>query len=193
MIELIQAHPWLLAIAIFLARVGDVSLGTVRTIVVFRGYAAVAAAIGFFEILLWVAAAGQVLTNLEDWYLAVAYAGGFAAGNYVGIHLEALLAMGDELVRIISFKTDGHLGRALRASGFEPIRLSGEMGDDRPVEVLIVESSRRRMPKLVQLIREADPEAIFTINDIKRVRNLSGTVRRRPLLFINWLSTRKRK
>ncbi len=66
MLELLNNEPWLLAIAIFAARVGDVSLGTVRTIVVFRGYKFLAAAIGFFEILLWVAAAGQVLTNLDN-------------------------------------------------------------------------------------------------------------------------------
>lgn len=193
MLELLLANPWLLALAIFLARVGDVSLGTVRTIVVFRGYALLAAAIGFVEILLWVVAASQVLTNLQDWYLAVAYAGGFAAGNYVGIRLEGLLAMGDELVRIISFKTDGELGRTLRAGGFEPIELEGDMGDDRPVEVLIVEASRRQMPRLTRLVKETDAEAIYTINDIKRARHGHDPLRRRPTLFTDWLSARKRK
>jgi uncharacterized protein YebE (UPF0316 family) len=93
-----QLPPWLLALAIFSARIVDVSLGTLRTIVVFRGYPIVAAVLGFFEILVWLVAAGQVFQNLGAWYLAIAYAGGFAAGNIVGMWFESKLAMGSELV-----------------------------------------------------------------------------------------------
>lgn len=194
MIEFLHAHVWLLAIAIFLARVGDVSLGTFRTIVVFRGYALLAAGIGFFEILLWVAAASQVLTNLHDWYLAVAYAGGFAAGNYVGIRVESALAMGDELVRAISFRRGGHLAGILKAHGFDPIVLEGGTRDERPVEVVIVVAGRRRMPSLIRLIRQHDPEAIYTVNDVKRVYNGVDIVQgRRVPFFAGWRARGKRK
>lgn len=168
MLEFANDYPWLMALAIFLARVADVSLGTVRTIVVFRGYKFLAAAIGFCEILLWVMASAQVLTNLDAWYLAVAYAGGFAAGNYVGIWLESKLAMGDELVRAISYAKGGHLARTLREYGFDAIEMHADRGPDEPLEVVIVVCSRRRMPRLIGLIHDADPQAIYTINDVKR-------------------------
>ncbi len=99
-------YQYLLVPLIFLARVSDVSLGTFRTIVVFRGNKLLASFIGFFEIIIWLAAASQVLTNLDQWYLALAYASGFAVGNYVGITIESRFAIGNELVRCISFNRD---------------------------------------------------------------------------------------
>jgi uncharacterized protein YebE (UPF0316 family) len=81
---------------IFIARVADVSLGTFRTIVVFRGKKILASLIGFFEISIWLLAASQVFTNLDQWNCGLAYAGGFAVGNYVGISIEGKFSIGDE-------------------------------------------------------------------------------------------------
>ena len=89
-------HPWLLAILIFAARVTDVAMSTVRTILVFRSYRFLAAAIGFFEVLVWLLAVTQVMRHLDQWYLALAYAAGFATGNVVGIWIEGKLAVRSE-------------------------------------------------------------------------------------------------
>ena len=99
--DVLDTYPWILPLAIFLARIVDVSLGTFRTIVVFRGYRALAAIIGFFELIIWTLASAQVLGNLDKWYLVIAYAGGFGTGNYVGIWLESKLAIGSEMVRAV--------------------------------------------------------------------------------------------
>ena len=106
MTELIVEYPYLLAPLIFFARVADVSLGTFRTIVIFRGHKFLASFIGFFEIIIWLVAAAQVLTNIDQWYLALAYAGGFAVGNFIGMSIESHFAIGDELIRCISFNRD---------------------------------------------------------------------------------------
>lgn len=116
--EILQASPWILSAAIFLARILYVSLGTLRTILVFRSYPVYAALLGFLEIVVWVLAAGQVLQNLDEWCLVVAYAGGFAAGNVVGIWLESKLAVGVELVRAISENRNIPLAERLRASRY---------------------------------------------------------------------------
>lgn len=171
MLELINSQPWILAVAIFLARLADVSLGTVRTIVVFRGYKFLAALIGFFEVILWVAAAGQVLTNLDNWYLAIAYAAGFAAGTYVGIWMESKMAMGDELIRAISYARDSYLARTLREAGFDAIELKAQREAAEPLEVVLVVATRRRVAKAISLIREADPQAIYTIHDVKQAHH----------------------
>lgn len=171
MLELINSQPWILAVAIFLARLADVSLGTVRTIVVFRGFKFLAAVIGFFEVILWVAAAGQVLTNLDDWYLAIAYAAGFAAGTYVGIWLESKMAMGDELIRAISYARDSYLARTLREAGFDAIELKAQREADEPLEVVLVVATRRRVARAISLIRAADPQAIYTIHDVKQAHH----------------------
>ncbi|MFT6387552.1 MAG: hypothetical protein ACJAUP_000924 [Cellvibrionaceae bacterium] len=176
--ELLGQSPYLLALLIFLARVIDVSLGTFRTIVVFRGYKFLAAFIGFFEIIIWLIAAGQVFQNLDQWYLALAYAGGFSAGNYIGMWIESRFAIGNELVRCLSFNRDV-LAEKIRTEGFQIISFDGDMGDDKLIELLFIIEKRRNVPGLIKLIKELDPSAVYSVSDVKSVYEGPAPVRRR--------------
>lgn len=180
MIELLD-HPAVLVVGIFLARVVDVSLGTLRTILVFRGRRYTAAMIGFFEVLVWLAAASKVIQNLDTWYLAVAYAGGFASGNIVGIYLEGKLALGSALVRAVSPNPHVELSEQLTEQGYDVIELAGE-SEGRPVEVLLVVERRRGIPTLLRAIDRADPDAWYTITDVKEDASqyVGGRRRLRP-------------
>ena len=166
--DLLTQSPYLLTALIFLARVADVSLGTFRTIVMFRGYKLLAAAIGFFEILIWLVAAGQVLGSLDQWYLAVAYAAGFGTGNYVGIWIEGRLAIGSELVRCISYNLDSLAG-TIREAGYKVVSVDGGFDRDEPVEVLLIIEKRRMIPGLVKLINELDPSAVYSVSPVTSV------------------------
>ena len=192
MFALLDNYPYLLAPAIFLLRIVDVSLGTFRSIVVFRGFPAVAAAIGFVEVLIWVTAVSQVLRQVDAWPLMIAYAGGFACGNYIGIWLEAKAAMGHELLRIISFREKGHLAQRLRREGHEVVELAGAF-EGRPAEVLLVTAGRRRTRELLRTVRDQDPEAIYSVSDLKRVEVESDAARRWPLVPSGWRIRGKRK
>ena len=185
--------PALLAGLIFLMRIADVSLGTVRAILVMRSYAALAGLIGFFEVLLWIAAAGSVLGNLDRWYLAVAYAAGFGTGNVIGIWLEAKLAMGNELVRAISTNVHVRLAERLRARGYSVVRLEGTGAQALPVEVVFVVERRRNVPALIQVIEDADPEAVCSLSDVRSPRRESSLWPKRRLSFSERLTTGKRK
>ncbi len=189
--EFFSTYPWLLAPVIFLARVADVSLGTFRTIIVFRGHRPLAAAVGFVEVLIWVAAAGQVFNNLGSWHLAVAYAGGFACGNYFGMWLESRVAIGRELVRAISFGEKGRLAQKLRDVGHQVIELSGK-ADNQPVEIVLVVEKRRKIGALLSTIRAEDPQAIYTISDIKSSYG-QGLIEDKPLFNAGWRVRGKRK
>ncbi len=183
--------PWVLPFLIFFARIVDVSLGTVRTILVFRGHRLTAAFLGFFEIMIWLLAAGKAIQNLDRWYLAVAYAGGFATGNIVGIWLESKLALGTELVRAISHNLDIDLAGRLRALGHSVTELAGSDENNTPVEVLLIVERRRRVPDLLRKILEIDPGAIITISDIKReVTMLPAPI---PVLSTGWRGRTKKK
>jgi uncharacterized protein YebE (UPF0316 family) len=166
--EVLADDPGLLAIAIFVARILDVSLGTLRTILVFRGLRFLSATIGFFEVLIWLAAVAHVIRNLDTWYLALAYAGGFAMGNAVGIWIESKLAMGLELVRAISRDPEVQLAHRLRDDGVQVITLNGRGDDGEAVEVLFLVERRRRVGRLLKRIQSADPEAVCTTSDVKR-------------------------
>ena len=191
--ELASTHPLLLTMAIFVARILDVSLGTVRTIVVFRGHRILAAAIGFVEIIIWVLAAGQVLQNLDAWYLIVAYAAGFGAGNYIGIWLESKLALGREMVSAISYRADGELAKILRERGFRAIDVDADMGRGPPVDLVLTVTRRRRVPELLRTILETDPEAQYSVTDVKVAHEGFDPAMIRPRGLWAWPSPSKRK
>ena len=108
----------LLPVLIFLARVLDVSFGTIRIIFISRGRKYLAPVIGFFEILIWLVAIGKVMQNLDNVFCYVAYAGGFAAGNFTGMWIEEKLAMGTLIVQIITRQDASALMGSLKSSGF---------------------------------------------------------------------------
>lgn len=190
--ELMTNFPYLLAPLIFFARVVDVSLGTFRTILIFRGRKFLAAIFGFFEIIIWLIAAGKVLTNLDQWYLALAYAGGFAVGNFVGMWIEGFFAIGDELVLCISFNRD-ILAEKLRTGGFKVVSFDGKMGENNPIELLLIIEKRRKVPSLVSLIRKLDKDAVYSVSNVKSVYEGPDLLPRRSFLDSAFKITGKRK
>lgn len=191
MMESLVEYPYLLVPLIFLARVADVSLGTFRTIVIFRGQKFLASLIGFFEISIWLGAAAQVLTNLDHWYLALAYASGFGVGNYVGISIESHFAIGNELVRCISFNRDVLAGK-LRKEGYKVVSFDGDMGETYPVELLLIIEKRRNVPSLIQLIKKLDQTAVYSVSDLKSIYEGPNLLPRRSFLGSASILMRKR-
>jgi uncharacterized protein YebE (UPF0316 family) len=119
MMEWVVSIPvWMLCLVIFVLRICDVTLGTVRTVAIVKGRITAAAFLGFFEVLIWILAVSQVITRInESVFLALAFAGGFATGNAVGILVERKLAMGTSVVRIISTTHGTEIARAIREGG----------------------------------------------------------------------------
>ncbi|MCK5000444.1 MAG: hypothetical protein KAS23_12960, partial [Anaerohalosphaera sp.] len=96
----VDVYGWfVLPLLIFLARVVDVSMGTVRIVFVSRGFKFLAPVMGFFEVLIWILAISQIMQNLNNPACYVAYAGGFAMGNFVGMWIAEKLTLGVVLVR----------------------------------------------------------------------------------------------
>ncbi len=193
MSELATLHPVAMTLLIFFARILDVSLGTIRTIVVFRGRRMLAAVVGFFEIIIWVLAAGQVLQNLDAWYLIVAYAAGYGAGNYIGIWLEAKLALGREMVSAISFRADGGLARILRDKGFQAIDVDADAGRGPSVDLVLTVTRRRRVPELIRTILDTDPEAQYSVSDVKLAHEGFDPTMLAPRSSWGWRAVAKRK
>jgi uncharacterized protein YebE (UPF0316 family) len=184
-LDFTSVNPLWLALAIFLARIVDVSMGTFRTIMVIRGYRVIATAIGFVEVLIWIVAISSVITNLDAWYLIVAYAGGYASGNYIGMLLESRVAIGSELVRAISWRSDGHLAEALRSAGWDAVAVPGLGPGREAVEIVLVVEPRRRIGQLLAAIREIDPEAVYTTSDIRSVHE-GGRGQREKMFRAGW-------
>jgi len=103
---------------IFVARIFDVSIGTLRIILVNRVYKILAPTLGFVEVFIWVVAISKIMENLDNWVNYIFYAAGFATGNFVGMYLEEKLAIGKVGVRIITKKGADKLIKNIGDEGF---------------------------------------------------------------------------
>ena len=169
--DLLNQYPIIMAFAIFLARICDVSLGTVRTIVVFRGYRLIAGVIGFIEVTIWILAAGKVLGNLDQWYFVIAYSAGFASGNMLGIWLESKLAIGNVLITVVSENLHIHVCKVLRSYNYVVTEIEGKGRNSMAVEIGLIVQKRRNVPALLKLIEQTDPAAFYTVEDIRKTHN----------------------
>ena len=153
---------------IFLARLCDVSLGTVRIIFVSKGYKTFAACIGFFEVLIWILAISSVMQRLDNWVYYVAYAAGFATGNYVGMLLDEKMAIGYDIIRVITKAEANELVQVLRNEGYGTTVVHAQ-GRDGDVAVIYIIINRRRVQDVVSIIKQYNPKAFYTVEDIRFV------------------------
>jgi uncharacterized protein YebE (UPF0316 family) len=156
-------------IVIFLLRIVDVSLATVRTLLAIRGQRLVVTVIGFFESLIWVLAVGTAIRFLNSPYHVLGYAAGFATGNAVGLWLEEKLAMGLATLHIISRTGGVELAEALRDRGFGVTEFLGQ-GRDGKVEVVNTVVRRRRVKEVLAEVDRWDPDAFVSVEEPRTVR-----------------------
>lgn len=162
----------LIYIFIFFAKILEVSLATVRIVLVNRGEKLKGAIIGFFEVLLWVIVVSNVLNGLqEDPAKLIIYCLAFALGNYIGVIIENKLAIGKSCIQaVIGADKKEELSEALRAKGFGVTNIMGE-GKDGPVDVLMIYLKRKRLEEAIAQIRDYCPKALITVNDVRQMRN----------------------
>ncbi len=165
-----MSMAWYIPVLIFLARICDVSVGTVRTMIVIAGHRYLAAMLGFLEVVIWVFAAGGAFKYLSEPFAVIGYAGGFACGVLVGMWIEEWLALGYRMVRIISRNEAVELDNVLRAEGFLVTRVRGK-GKEGPVEIDFLVVKRRRIPEVQALLVEHDPHAYVTIGRVDQAGN----------------------
>jgi len=184
---------WLLCIMIFFLRICDVTLGTVRTLSIVKGYLTLAVFLGFFEVMIWILAVSQVITRIhESFFLALAFAGGFAAGNAVGILVERRLAMGTTVVRIISNTHGPEIAHTIRSDGHDVAIFDGE-GPEGPVSLVYAVAPRRRSPKILQLARSIDP-ALLYVSEPAHESFRGASLRLRPVPHATgWRAVFKKK
>jgi len=184
-----QVYAWvILPLLIFLARIADVTLGTVRLVFVSRGFKYLAPVIGFFEVLIWILVIGQIMKNLSNPVCYLAYAGGFATGNFIGILIAEKLSLGIVLVRIITQKEAGSLLERLWAKDYGVTSVQGQ-GANGPVHVVFTIVPRREADAVVELVKQFNPQAFYSIEEIGFVERGIFPLRkeRHQLRFLKFL------
>jgi uncharacterized protein YebE (UPF0316 family) len=157
------------AFLIFLLRICDVSLDTLRVLFAIRGQRGVAAILGFCMALIWIFAVGNAVRHLDSAWHILAYAGGYATGTFVGITIERTLAYGLSTVRVISRHGGVEIAEGLRERGYGVTETSG-YGREGHVEIVDAVVQRAHVPEVMAIVDRFDPQAFVTIAEPKILR-----------------------
>ena len=153
---------------IFVLRLTDVTMGTMRILMTVRGRKLLAALIGFVEVTIFIVAISRVVRNVDNIWLVLGYSAGFAAGTLVGMTIEERLALGWTVVRVISSDLTKRLADVLRTAGFGVTEMEGH-GMKGDVEIFEVVVRRADLPSVLQTIDQVDGRAFVTVEETRRV------------------------
>ena len=159
----------LLYIIIFCAKIIEVSISTVRLVFINKGERVKGAILGFAEIMIWLIVVSSVLNNIsEDPMKMFVYAAAFSLGNYVGVTIESKIAVGLASIQVVVGQKSGEvLADALREQGYGVTIIDGKGKNESIKNLLFIQLKRKKIPEAVKLIKQHNPEAYITVNDIK--------------------------
>ncbi|HKJ78510.1 MAG TPA: DUF2179 domain-containing protein [Prolixibacteraceae bacterium] len=161
---------FVLPFLIFIARILDVSIGTIRIVMISKGQKFWAPVLGFFEILIWLLAIARIFENLDNWLCYFGYAAGFASGNYIGLKIEEKLAMGIVKIQVITRKNAQLLIQNLKLAGYGITHLDA-MGATEEVSIIYSIVKRTQLPSVIELIKKYNPNAFYSVEDVRSVSN----------------------
>jgi uncharacterized protein YebE (UPF0316 family) len=158
----------ILPIFIFLSRILDVTIGTVRIVMVSKGQKIWAPFLGFFEVFIWLIAISKIFEDLDNWVCYVTYAAGFATGNYIGLILEEKLAVGIVKIQIITRKRAVALIENLSDAGFGNTHHEAK-GSTENVSIIYSIIKRTEIQAVEKIVQKTNPNAFYSIEDVKFV------------------------
>jgi uncharacterized protein YebE (UPF0316 family) len=157
---------WLMALAIFILRVVNIAMDTVRMLTVMRGMKLISYILGVLESLLFILALGPVLSNLNNVVFILAYAVGFATGGWLGMIIEERLAFGFVHITVVSSKRGAKIAKSLRKHGHAVTEIQAQ-GKDGAVTLLETSVQRKHMKNVREIICKSDDQAFITTRDIQ--------------------------
>ena len=158
----------IMPLLIFLARICDVSIGTMRIIFVSKGKKNIAPFLGFFEVLIWIIAISKIMQNLDNYINYFAYAAGFATGNFVGMIIEEKLAMGVQMIRVFAHNNVSELITKLNDGGYGATVVEAQ-GARKKVHLIYTIVQRNELANVLEVINRFNPKAFYTIEDVRTV------------------------
>ncbi len=158
----------ILPLLIFCSRIFDQSVGTLRMIFVSKGYRTIAPIFAFFESLIWLLAIGEIMKHLNNPLCYVAYAGGYAMGNWVGMWLDERISIGNVIIRVILSVESHELIEHLKSANYGLTLLDAEGGKGK-VKVIFSIIKRKDVNHFVTILNEFSPHSFYTIEEIRSV------------------------
>jgi len=162
--------PLLWALLIFVLRIINSAVGTMRMVIVARDRRLLASGMAFIEALMFAVVIANVVSDLSNIPNLAAYCGGFAVGNYVGMAIEARLVTSYVIVNIISMQAGHGIAVALRDSGHGVTEIKGAGGSG-DVTMLSSVVQRRDVPDVLRTVHSLNPKAFVTLEEARSVHH----------------------
>ncbi|MES2837265.1 MAG: DUF2179 domain-containing protein [Bacteroidota bacterium] len=162
---------------IFLARMCDVSLGTLRGVLASKGFKKIVPFIGFVEVLIWLIAISQIMKNLNNVMCYVGWAGGYAMGSYLGLTIEEKLAFGTQVIRIVTNQACDELVEALKKANYGFTMFDGQ-GSRGPVKMILTIVKRKEVKNVIILLNIYNPNSFYSVEDIKEAQLIPSSYER---------------
>ncbi len=156
-------------VLIFIARITDQTIGTLRLMFVAKGIKKLATVLGFVESIIWLLAVSQIFLHLDNPVNYIAYAGGYAMGNYIGIYLEEKMSIGNVMVRVVPKMDSSDLLKHLRQQEYAVTAVDGE-GYAGKVKILFSVVKRKKLKHFIGIVNKYNPNAFYSIEDVKTVK-----------------------
>ena len=164
-----EIYNWVvLPLLIFLARMCDVTLATLRNIFLSKSVKRLVPIMGFVEALIWLLAISQIMKNINNQnpLCFIAYAAGYSMGIFVGIKIESRLALGLQIMRIITNDQSDNLVAGLQKANFGTTIIDAH-GRQGPVKIILTVLKRKDFPEVQQIINDTQPSAFYSVEDIR--------------------------
>jgi uncharacterized protein YebE (UPF0316 family) len=189
--SLVDSWIWtwiIIPFLIFIARILDVSIGTIRFVMISKGNKFIAPILGFFEVIIWLVVIGQILQNLSNFLGYIAYGAGFATGNYVGMLIEERLSLGNVIVRIITRLDSTKLVGEIRDLGYG-VTVVDAHGKTAKTKIIFSVIKRQDLGKVVGLIKSNNPQAFYSVENVASVSQAKYPQTTQGMRFnmLNWI------
>lgn len=148
---------------IFVLRMLDVGMATVRIVLLGKGRKGASAALGFVESLIWVIAVVRVLDGLDEPLRMIAFAAGFSAGTYLGAKVEEWMALGQSLIRVVASNESEPVAPMIRGQNFGATVINGD-GMDGDVRITFTVVPRKSVGDITRRIQAISPDAYVTVD-----------------------------
>lgn len=162
-----------LCIKIFCGRLVDVTLSTLQTMLLVKGKRNVATLIGFIDVFIWFLVVREALnTDIKSIWIALAYAGGYAAGTFTGSNLSKRVIRGTVGVQVITKNVKNKVIEAIKASGFSATYVECKGIHEEDTNYLIgAQVNNKKLNEFKALVTSVDKNAFITVTESKEILN----------------------
>lgn len=161
-----------ICLIILFARIVDVSLSTIVTVLTVKSKRVLATVLGFIDVIIWFLVVREALTtSIKSIWIAISYALGYAIGTFIGTTLSNKLINGKVSMQVILDEKNESKINEIRDKGFAVSQVNCTGKDNAKKLMLFIELDKKNINDLKAIINKIDENAFMVINETKYVVN----------------------